>query len=122
MGWFLILRIGVSDLHHGGGAVGVDGGGTVGFTQTGITAEDMGAAVFAAEDCPLGEYRKAVEGGRSGGADDCIGQYLIIEGDIDTVMITVKGHRLHIDIGVEKLCAADFGIGAGIQQLLASGG
>ena len=122
MGWCCALRIGVSDLHYGSGAVCMNGGGPIGLTQTGITAEDMGAAVLAAENCPLGEDGQTVKGCRPGSADDSIRQHLIVEGYIDAVVVPVEGYRLHIDIGVQKLGTADLCVGTGVQQLLAAGG
>ena len=55
---FSCLRIGVSDLHHGGGAVGGVEGAAVGGTQPGIGGEDVGAAVLAAEYGTFGEDGK----------------------------------------------------------------
>ena len=95
---------------------------TVGFSQTGVAAEDVGAAVFPAEDSPLGKYGQSVEGGRTGRADHRICQHLIIKGNIDAVMVAVKGHGLHLDGGIEKLGAAHLCVGGGIQQLLGTGG
>ena len=42
------LRIGVCDLHHGGGAVSIRTGEAVAATDDGIAAENMCAAVFPA--------------------------------------------------------------------------
>ena len=121
MGWFC-LRIGVSDFYHGGGAVGVDGSQTVGFAQAGVGSENMGAAVLAAENGPLAEYRQTVEGGRPVGANHRIGQDPVVEGDVDAVVIPVKGHRLYVDIGIKQFGGAYLGGGAVVQQLLAAGG
>ena len=122
MGWFGVLRIGVSDLHHGGGPVGVDGGCSVRLAQPGIGAENVGTAVLAAENRPFGEYRQTIQCSRPGRADDCVRQNFIVEGYIDAVVVPVEGYRLHIDIGVEQFGAADLCVGTGVQQLLAAGG
>ena len=74
MGWFSVSRIGVSDLHHGGGAVGGVDGAAVGSAETGVGGEDVGPAVLAAEHRPLGEYRQTAEGGGHGGARHGVGQ------------------------------------------------
>ena len=100
----------------------MDGGQTVGFPDAGIAAENMGAAVLAAENGPFGEDRKTVKRGRPGCADYRVSQNLVVEGYVDTVVIPVESHRLHLDGGIEKLGAADFGAGGGIQNLLAPGG
>ena len=50
---FTAQHHGIQHLHHSGGAVGVNGGGTVGFAQPGIGAENVGTAVLTAEHCPL---------------------------------------------------------------------
>ena len=88
----------------------------------GVTAVDVGTAVFPAEDGPLGENRKAVQGGGPGAAHHSIGENPVVEGHVDAVVIPVKGHGLHIDIGGQKLCAADPGVGAAVQNGLGAGG
>ena len=55
MGWFFVLRIGVSDLHYSRGEIGLHLCITVAGSDSGITAENMGAAVLATEDGPFGE-------------------------------------------------------------------
>ena len=80
------------------------------------------AAVFAAENGSFRKYRKTVKRGGVGCTGDGIGQDLIIEGHIDAVMVPVKGHRFHIDIGVHKFGAADADIGGSIQDLLGGSG
>jgi hypothetical protein len=37
-------------------------------------------------------------------------------------MVPVKGHRLHIDVGVQQLRAANLGAGGGVQNRLGTGG
>ena len=64
-----------SDLHYGGGQVGEEGGGAVEGTEAGAAAVDVGAAVFAAEDGPLGEDGQAVQCGGAGVAYHGIGQH-----------------------------------------------
>ena len=118
MGWFCVLRIGVSDLHHGGGAVGGVDGTAVGGSQTGVGGEDVGPAVLAAEDGPLGEDGEAAEGGGHGGAGHGVGQDLIVEGHIDAVVVAVKGHGLHINVGVQEPGGADLDPGGAVQDLL----
>ena len=53
MGWFYVLRIGVSDLHHSGGAIRIKLGHAVALSDPGVASENVGAAVFAAEDGSL---------------------------------------------------------------------
>lgn len=89
-----VLRIGVRDLHHSGGAVGKAAGRPIGTAQTGIAAVDVGAAVFSAKHRPFGEYGKSVEGSGPGVADGGVCQNSVIECDIDAVMIPVKSHGL----------------------------
>ena len=82
----------------------------------------MGTAVFAAEDGTLGEYRETTQGGRHGGAGHGVGQDLVVEGDVDAVMIAVKGHGFHVDAGVQQPCRPDPHPGGAVQQLLGAGG
>ena len=82
----------------------------------------MGPAVFAAEDGALGEYGKATEGCRHGRAGHGVGQDLVVEGDVDTVVVAVKGHRLHIDIGMQQPGGAHLYPGGAVQDLLGTGG
>lgn len=86
---------GAHSLHHSGRQIGKEGGGTVETTQAGVAAVDMCPAVFSAEDCPLAEYRQTLQGVRSVAARHSIGQDPVIEGQIDTVMVSVKGNRFH---------------------------
>ena len=122
MGRFFTLLIVGSDLHHGGGAVEMYGGQAIGFAQTGIAAEDVGAAVLTAEDGALGKHSQPVKGGRPGITHHRVGQNSIVEGHVNAVVVPVEGHGLHVDVGVQQLRAADLGIGGGVQQLLAAGG
>lgn len=122
MGWFGVLRIGVSDLHHRNGTVGMNTGDAVIAAQDGVAAENVRTAVFAAEDGPFGEYRKAIKRRGVDGTGDSVGQNLIVESHIDAVMVPVEGHGLHIDIGIEQLRAADSGSGGGIQHALGTMG
>lgn len=118
MGWFCVLRIGVSDLHHGDRPVGMDPGDTVGTADDGVAAENVGPAVLAAEDGPLGEHCKTVKRRGMDGTGDGIGQNLIVEGHINAIMVPVEGHRLHINIGIKQFGAADSGTGGRIQHTL----
>jgi len=86
---------GVGHLHHCGGAVGVEATAAIGSADAGIAGKDVRAAILAAQDCPLGEYCQTVNGGRSGAAYQCIRKDAVIEGHIDTIVGTVKRHRLH---------------------------
>ena len=97
-------------------------GSAVGSPQAGVGGEDVGPAVFAAEDGPLGEYCQAAEGGGHGGAGGGVGQDLIVEGDIDAVVVAVEGHGFHIDIRVQKPCGAHPDPGGAVQKLLGAGG
>ena len=122
MGWFCVLRIGVSDLHHRGGVIGADPGKAVRAVQAGAAGIDMCPAVLAAEYRPLGEHSKALEGHGPVDPDGGIRQDSVVEGQVDAVMIPVKGHRLHIYIGIQQVCAAHLGTGAAVQNLLRTGG
>ena len=119
---FSCLRIGVSDLYHSGGAVGLDAGDAVGAADAGIAAVDVGAAVLAAEHRPLAEDRQTVQGGGPSGPNHRIRQDPVVEGHIDAVMIAVKDHRLYLDAAVEKLCAPYPDTGTAVQQGLGAGG
>ena len=55
----------------------------------------MGAAVFAAEDRPLGDDGQTADGGAAAGSGEGIGQDPVIECDVDAVVAAVEGHRLH---------------------------
>ena len=76
----------------------------------------------SAEDSPLGEHGQAVEGGGAAAAYYGIGQHPVVEGYIHTVMVPVEGHGLHINIGIQKLGAADPGAGGAVQQALGAFG
>lgn len=115
-------RIVGSDFHHSGGEIGADAGQTVGAADYGVAAVDVGPAVFAAEDCPLGEGGKAVQTGGASGSYHGVGQDLIVESDVDTEVVPVKGHRFHINICVQQFGTADPGVGAGVQNGLGTGG
>ena len=122
MGWFCVLRIGVSDLHHGGGQVGKVPGHAIQFAQTGVAAVDVGAAFFAAEYRPFGEHGKAVEGGGAAAAYHRVGKDPVVEGHIHTVVVPVEGYGFHIDVGIEQFGAADPGAGSAVQQALGACG
>ena len=122
MGQSITLRIVGSDLHHSRGDIGKKPGDSVGGSNSGVAAIDVGTAVLTAEHCPLGEYGKTVQGCRSGYTNHRIGQNPIVEGDINAVMVPVKGHRFYINISIDQLRTADSCIGGGFQQLLGSGG
>lgn len=113
---------GVNILHHSGGQIGRNTGQTVGPTQNRVAAENMGPAVLTAQDGPLGESGQTVKAGRTCCADNSVSQNLVVKGNINTVVIAVEGNRFHIDIGVQKLCAADPDTGTGIQNCLRTGG
>jgi hypothetical protein len=113
---------GIQYLHHSGGEIGVKSGWSIHFSQTGIATVDMGPAVFTAEYGPFGEHSQTIEGGRPGGTYHRICQNPVIESDINAVVVSVKGDRLYINMGIQKLCAADPGIGCGVQKLLGTGG
>ena len=122
MGWFWVLRIGVSDLHHSSGTVGIVAREAVRCAEAGITAEDVGAAVFPAEDSPFGEYGKAAQRSRAVVADGGIGQNLVVECNVDAIMIAIKCHGFYFDSGVQKLRTAHLCAGTGIQNGLRTGG
>lgn len=118
MGWFCVLRIGVSDLHHSDGTIGAHPGNAVNTADDGIAAENVGPTILAAEDGPLGEYRQTVKGGRMHGTGDGVCLNLIVEGYIDAIMVAIEGHGFYIYIGIEELGVADPGAGGGIQHFL----
>ena len=122
MGWFCVLRIVGSDLHHRGGQVGAEPCGAVSLSDAGVAGVDVGPAVLAAEHGPFGEYSQPVKGGRTGNTHHRIRQNPVVEGYVDAVVVAVKGHRFHIDGGVEQLRTADLCADAGIQQRLGAGG
>ena len=101
MGWFCVLRIGVSDLHHSHGPVGPVAGDAVGFVNPGVAAENVGAAVLAAENGPLGEHRQTVKGHRMDGPGEGFAGDLIVEGHVDAVVVPVEGHRFYVDVGIQ---------------------
>ena len=113
---------GIQYLHHSGGTVGAGQGQTVGAAQTGVAAENVGVAVLAAEDGPFGEHGHTVQCCRPGGSYGGIGQDSVEEGHVDAVMVPVKGHRLHINVGVDQIGAADPGVGGGVQDTLGAFG
>ena len=100
MGRYIYLRIGARDLHHCRRQAAGDIAGTVG-------AEDVGAAVFAAEDSPLGEQRQTADGGGAAGPHGGIGDDLVVEGQVDGIVVPVEGHRADIDGGVDQLRRTD---------------
>jgi hypothetical protein len=66
----------------------------------------MSRTVFTAKHSTLGKYRQTVKSGRSGASYGGIGKNTVVEGDINTVMMTVESYRLHINIGVEQIRTA----------------
>ena len=119
---FSILRIGVRDLHHGGGTVCAEDGGTVIFADPGITGKDVCPAVFTAEHRPFGEHGEAVQAGGAAGAYRGICQNAVVKGYVNAVVIPVKGYRLHIDVGVQQIRTADPGGGSTVQNGLGASG
>ena len=109
---------GIQYFHNSNRTVGTDAGLTIGTTDDGIAAEDMGAAVFSAENGPFGEHCQAVKWCGVNGTGNGICLDLVVEGHINTIVIPVKGHRLHIDIGIEQFGTADSGANVGIQNIL----
>ena len=63
-------------------------------SKDGIAGEDLGTAVFSAEDGPLGEDRQAAEGGGFGSAHNGVRQNPIVECDVNAVMVAVERYRL----------------------------
>lgn len=78
----------------------------------------MGVAVFPAEYGTFGEHRKPIECSRPRHPNHSIRQHPVVEGDVDAIVIAVKGDGLHIDVTIQKFCTAHPGIGTGIQQSL----
>ena len=122
MGWFCTLLIVGSDLHNGGGAVGGEPGQAVRPVDAGVAGEDVGPAVLSAEHSPLGKGGQTAQRHRPGGADGGIGQDPVEEGDVHTVVMPVKGYRLHINVGIHQLGLADPDIRSSIQKLLRGAG
>ena len=122
MGWFSVSRIGVSDLHHGSGTVGMVAGETVCSIENSVAAEGMGAAVFSAQHCPLGENGKTGEGGGAILTDGGIGQNPVVECNVNAVVVAVEGHRFYFNSRVQKLGAAYLCAGAGVENRLGTGG
>ena len=118
MGWFYTLLIVGSDLHHSGGTVGIATGRPVAFTQTGVAGENMGPAVLAAEYSPLAEHSKTVKCSRPCLTNGGICQYAVVEGHINAVVVSIKGHGFHIDVGVQQFCTPHLCAGSRIQQAL----
>ena len=116
MGWFCAYLIVGSDLHHGGGIVGAVPGQTVRSADPGVAGIDVCGAVFTAQHSPLGEYRQTVQGGGTGRADDGIGQNAIVECDLNAVMVSVKGHRLYINVGIQKIRTANLCAGGSVEN------
>ena len=114
--------IGGSDLYHGGRTIGGRERAAVGFSDAGVAGENVGAAVLTAEHRPFGEYRETAQCRGTAGADHRVRQNAVVEGDVDTVVIPVKGDRLHIDVGVQKLGAAYPHVGGVVERLLGTGG
>ena len=83
-----------------------------------ITAVDVGAAFLAAEDDALGKDRQAAQRGRTIGADNGVGEDAVVEGDVYTVVVPVKGHRLYIYVGAQQLGTADPGVCGAVQSPL----
>lgn len=118
MGWFFVLRIGVSDLHHSCGEIGQYLGIAVAGADPGVTAEDMGAAVLTAENGPFGEDSQTTDGGTAAVPGCGICQNPVIKGDVDAVMMAIEGHRLYFNGGIEQFRAADLGAAGAVQNCL----
>ena len=78
----------------------------------------MCAAILTAQHSPLGEAGQTVQRGGAVAPYHSIGQNPIVEGDVDTIMVPIKSHRLHIDVGVQQFSATDSDAGGGIQRAL----
>ena len=106
---------GVNSLHHGGGEIGEEGGGAVEPAQAGIAAVDMCPAVFPAKHRPFAEYGQTLQRRGAVAARHRIGQDPVVEGQVDAVVIPVKGHRFHVDVGIDQLCTADLDVSGAVQ-------
>ena len=80
----------------------------------------MCPAVLTAQHRPLGKHGKALQCYRPVKANSSICQNTVVERQVDTVVVPVKGHRLHIDIGIQKVSAANLCAGTAIQYFLAA--
>ena len=117
-----IQNHGIQNFHNGCGAIGLVPGRAVKLTQAGIAAVDVCPAVLAAENGTLGKHCQAVKGGRTGIANDGVCQDPVVEGDINTIVIAVKGHRLHFNIGKQQFRTPNPCAGSRIQQRLGPSG
>jgi len=113
---------GVQGLHHGRGPVCQIPGNGLRRAGPQVAAVDVGAALLAAEDNPFGEDCQTAQRGRAVGPHNGVGQDPVVEGDVDAVVVSVKGHGLHVYVGAEKLRAADPGTGGAFQHPLGTGG
>ena len=97
---------GIQHLYHGGGAVDIHIRGAVDGTQAGGGGKNMGGGILTAQHHPLGEHRKTGQRRGAIGAGDGIGQNAIEEGHFHAITVAVKGYRLHLNAGIEQVCAA----------------
>ena len=101
MGWFSVSRIGVSDLHHGRWIIGADTAEAIRPTQAGAAGIDVRLTVLTAQDYPFGEHRKTLQCHRTVDPNRSICQNPVVECQVDTVVMPVECHRLHINISIE---------------------
>ena len=88
---------GIQHLHNGGRPVGSAQGAPIRVAQRGIAAEDMGTAVFPAENGTLAEYSQSIEGCGAAGTHYRVRQHPVVEGNVNAVVIAVKGNGCDID-------------------------
>ena len=112
----------IQNFHYSSGVIGLQQGRAVEGAWSGGAAVDVGAAVFAAEHGPFGEYGQTVEHGGAIVADHSIGQNPVVKRQIDAVMAAVEGYRCNVDIGCDQFRAADTGVGGTVQNGLGAGG
>ena len=87
-----------------------------------VAAVDVCMAVFSTQDGPFGEDCQAVERGGAITAHNGIGQYPVIESQVDAIMAAVESHGLYVDISCDQFSTADSDIDSGIQDFLGTGG
>ena len=115
------LRIGVHDLYYGGGTVGRSKGTAIGTADAGVACKNVSAAVFTAKDSPFAEHCQTAQSSGAAWTVHGVSKDAVVKGDVDAVVIPVKGHGFYINIGVHQFGAADPYVGGGIQNLLGRG-
>ena len=122
MGWFSVLRIGVSDLHNSRWMIGADSGQAVTAAELSAAGVNVGPAVFSAQYYPFREHGKPLQRHGTVNPNSGIGQNAIVKRQVNAVVIPVKCHRLYIDISIQQVSAPHLCTGAGVQNTLGAFG